>query len=469
MDPEKRARRQSLRIIVSECFMVLALVITVAILALVVSGYWVNSDFKIERQGMLQISSVPTGADVIVDGETAWNQRTNTSKVLASGEHTIELKKDGYDSWSRKINVFEGLLYRIHYPRLFLLEREKQNVYDMSSVSLATVSPNREQIVLANNTTEWQVIDLTEDNLTPKNIDVSGIFTSVSMAPGATKGLFNGSILDIDWSSNNERLLIKASVDSRYEWVVIDIKNPSESANLTKLFNSDFSKVSITNHSASNFLAILDGNLHKINLDSRQISAVLVEDVIDYDYYDSEIIISAKSQPDEESELQYYVGLLNNHNEKPEVIKRTKAMPLVALSRFYDNKYITVLEEKQLEVFEKNSRATYLSGTISNDVSDLTVGHAGEFQTAISGNNIAVVDMEAKAIVEWFTESSFGWLDPDMIYTVKDGELIVYDYDGLNRRSLANNVSSHFPVTITSDKWLYYVSDNQLVREKIMD
>ena len=437
MDPEKRARRQSLRIIVSECFMVLAVVITVAILALVVSGYWVNSDFKIERQGMLQISSVPTGADVIVDGETAWNQRTNTSKVLASGEHTIELKKDGYDSWSRKINVFEGLLYRIHYPRLFLLEREKQNVYDMSSVSLATVSPNREQIVLANNTTEWQVIDLTEDNLTPKNIDVSGIFTSVSMAPGATKGLFNGSILDIDWSSNNERLLIKASVDSRYEWVVIDIKNPSESANLTKLFNSDFSKVSITNHSASNFLA--------------------------------EIIISAKSQPDEESELQYYVGLLNNHNEKPEVIKRTKAMPLVALSRFYDNKYITVLEEKQLEVFEKNSRATYLSGTISNDVSDLTVGHAGEFQTAISGNNIAVVDMEAKAIVEWFTESSFGWLDPDMIYTVKDGELIVYDYDGLNRRSLANNVSSHFPVTITSDKWLYYVSDNQLVREKIMD
>ena len=65
MDPEKRARRQSLRIIVSECFMVLAVVITVAILAFMVSGYWVNSDFKIERQGMLQISSLPTGADVM--------------------------------------------------------------------------------------------------------------------------------------------------------------------------------------------------------------------------------------------------------------------------------------------------------------------------------------------------------------------------------------------------------------------
>ena len=58
MDPEKRARRQSLRILISECFMVVAVVITVAILAFVVSGYWVNSDFKVERNGMVCVLCV---------------------------------------------------------------------------------------------------------------------------------------------------------------------------------------------------------------------------------------------------------------------------------------------------------------------------------------------------------------------------------------------------------------------------
>lgn len=466
MDPEKRARRQSLRIIISESLMVLAVVATVAVLAFMVSGYWVNGDFKIERQGMLQISSIPTGADVFIDGETAWNQRTNTSKVLASGEHTIELKKEGYDTWSRTVSIAEGLLYRVHYPRLFLNEREKQEVLDLSSATFATISPNREQALVTNNTTEWQTIDLTRENLEPKTIDISSVFTSVSMAPGATKGLFNGKIQSADWSTGNERVLIKATVDDGYEWVVVDTKNPTDSVNITKLFNADFSDISITDNSATNFLAVLDHNLHKINLSSRQISAVLVENVIDYDFYESEIVFSAVSKTNESSS-EYYVGLLKNHGDSPEIVTKLETKPLVTLLRFYDNSYITILKDGELSIVEKNSKKPFMDGTVSQEVKTLNVGHAGEFQIAVSGRDITTIDMEAKSIVQWQIESDFNWLDSDMIYTVQDGNLIVYDYDGLNRRVISKNVSSHFPVTITNDKWLYYASDNQLVREII--
>ena len=194
MDPEKRARRQSFRIIISECFMVLTVVITVTILGFIVSGYWVNSDFKVERQGMLQISSLPTGADVIVDNEAAWNQRTNTSKVLSSGEHTIELKKEGYDSWSRTINIADGLLYRVHYPRLFLLERSKESIMSLDTISYSTVSPNREYALTANDTTSWNLLNLTGDEIASTSIDVSTLFSYVSLAPGADKGLFLAKI-----------------------------------------------------------------------------------------------------------------------------------------------------------------------------------------------------------------------------------------------------------------------------------
>ena len=189
MDPEKRAKRESLRIIISESVMVIAIIAVVAVLALIVSGYWISSDFKGERQGMLQVSSVPTGATVAIDGESAIFQRTNISKVLSSGEHEIVLTKDEYDSWSKTINVREGLLYRLHYPRLFLLDREKKTVYDTVGATFATISPNRKRVLLANDTTAWTLLNLDSDNLEPKTLDVSKLFSSVSLADGAISGV----------------------------------------------------------------------------------------------------------------------------------------------------------------------------------------------------------------------------------------------------------------------------------------
>ena len=83
-----------------------------------------------------------------------------------------------------------------------------------------------------------------------------------------------------------------------------------------------------------------------------------------------------------------------------------------------------------------------------------------------TGNQIITLDMEARKLLNWQpVGEKFDWLDNDMIYSVSDGELGVYDFDGLNHRVLAKNVSRHFPVTITNDKWLYYFSDDSLVRE----
>ena len=70
MDPVK-ARRQSIKIIASEAIMVAAVIITVIILAFLVSGYWLNSNFEVERGGMLQVSSLPTGANVEIDGQAS--------------------------------------------------------------------------------------------------------------------------------------------------------------------------------------------------------------------------------------------------------------------------------------------------------------------------------------------------------------------------------------------------------------
>lgn len=466
MDPEKAKRHQSLKILISESIMVLAVIITVIVLAFLVSGYWLNSDFKIERNGLLQISSVPTGADVYIDGESAWLQRTNTSKILSSGEHNIKLTKDGYDTWSKTINISEGLLYRIHYPRLFLQNRSSQKVFDAANYTLSTISPDHNSLILINNTTKWEVINLSNETIKPEKLDISTIFPSISMADSADTGLFTGVILNIDWDQDSSHALFKVQSSEEIEWILLDIKDPSRSINLTREFGSNFTEVQIIDNNSSSLLAIQNNNLHKIDIPSRSLSAVIINNIINFDHYNAEIIFSARN--DSSSNMSYYIGLLRLGDNKIDTITNTSTPTKVVLSKFYDDKYITILQDSQVSLYKKDNFELIQTFSLNFTPDTIKVGHDGEFIIMSTDNQIAALDMEAISVVEWQAEGShFGWIDNDMFYSVNDGNLIVYDFDGLNRRIIASNVSSHFPAAITNNKWLYYFSDGSLIREII--
>ena len=462
MDLEKRARRQSLKIITSEIIMVITVIITVIVLAFLVSGYWLGSDFKVERQGMLQIYSTPTGANVAVDGDAPWFQRTNTSKVLSSGEHEIVLTKDGYDSWSRTVNITEGLLYRVHYPRLFLTEREKLTAYNPEIAGseapiFATVSPDHNLMLLTNKTTTWTLLNLNRDEVEPTQIDVSAIFNSVSKVESAKTGLFTGKILLANWSNDNEHILFKIGGDIN-EWVVLNVKNPKNSVNLTREFAADFEEIRIFDNSANTLLALRNGNLHKIDVVSRQISAVLAENIQSYDFYESDLIYSSKDE--------VFAGRLND--QKTAILTEVNNGARVLISKFYDEKYNFIITNHKVELFKHEDTTASFEGEISFIPENIKVGHDGSFIFMQSGTNVAVLDMEVMALKEWQLDSAnFGWLDGSMLYAVKDGTLIVYDFDGQNRRELSANVSARLPVAITDNRWLYYFSDDALIREVI--
>lgn len=457
MDPEKRARRQSLRVIISETIMVLAVVVTVAVLALIVSGYWLNSDFKVERQGMLQIYSVPTGANVAVDGDSPWFQRTNTSKVLSSGQHEIVLTKDGYDSWSKTIEISEGLLYRLHYPRLFLLNREKEAVYSTDTISFVTASPSRRLLLIADNTTAWTLINLDSDSPKATTLDISKYFSTISLASGATTGLFTGEIISAEWDNSNEHILFEVAGSTGVEWVLINIKNPASSINLTREFAADFNQIKIFDNSANSLLAIRNGNLHRIDVGARQISAILVEDVRDFDFYDSEIIYVTSAG----------IKMFGIGDSEDIPLLPASIAAQVLIGKFYDDKYIFVIDGGDITVYRKNNpEEEIMTATLSFVPENAKVGYDGSFVIMNSGANFATLDMETMSIREWTTDTThYGWVSSYMIYSVYEGRLFVYDFDGLNRRELATNVSERFPVVITSDKWLYYFSDGTLMRE----
>ena len=472
MDSEAKKRRQSIKVIASEAIMVLTVVLTVIILALLVSGYWLNADFKVERQGMLQVSSFPTGATVVIDGESSWLQRTNTSKVLSAGEHSITLSKDGYDTWSKTVNVSEGLLYRIHYPRLFVKDRIAEEYFKATDTIFATISPDHDLALLLNNTTKWSLIRLTDDKPEPRVIDASKVFLGVEPATDAVALALSCTILSSDWSQDGSHILFKVSSGDTIEWALLDVKNPTKSINLTREFGGNFSEIQILDNSANNLLAVQNGNLHKIDTSGRSMSTVLVEQIKAFDHFENEIVFVAKNTtPNSDSEASpYYAGSIKVGDDKITHLLDLPSTHRIVISKFYDEKYLTLLSADQVTLYDKNTMESYADYDLSFEPSKIIVGHDGEFIFMNSGSRIATIDMESGKLSEWQTPGeTFGWLDNNMIYTVADGNLVVYDYDGFNRRELAHNVSSALPVSITGNKWLYYFSDGKLLREWIIE
>ena len=473
MDRERLKRLQSIKIIISEAIMVLGVLLTVVILAFVVSGYWLNADFQVERQGMLQISSTPTGARINIDGEDLpWLSLTNTSKILSSGEHSVTLTKDGYDTWSKTINISEGLLYRLHYPRLFLKDRTIESVLDIDSPSDASLSPDRNKVIIAGNTTKWKLIELGMEAPKQTTIDISKLFSSVSIATEAEVGLFTGEIISAEWDSDSAHLLLQTEYNEITEWVVLDVNHPERSINLTREFGSDFERVEIIDRSSNTLLAVVNHNLHRIDLSALSISSVLVKNVTDFDYYNNKVVFSALLEDDGSSSETYYVGDFKVSDGKITELKRFSLPVKVAISKFYDETYITILHDNEVMVYPESTidQGEVLRQVLSFSPDRMTVGHHGEFIELILDNLIATIDMESNTVKEWSVDSpNFGWLDDDILYSVTDSSLIIYDYDGLNRRELARGVSSHFPVAITDDRWLYYVSNDTLIREWLIE
>ena len=109
MDKERRKKLQTTKLIITEIFMLVTIVVTVVILTFIVMGYRLTEDGKLEQSGLIGVDSIPTGATVFVDGE-AYENKTNTSKILPEGQYEISLEKDGYTSWRKSVLVHSGLL-----------------------------------------------------------------------------------------------------------------------------------------------------------------------------------------------------------------------------------------------------------------------------------------------------------------------------------------------------------------------
>ena len=304
--------------------------------------------------------------------------------------------------------------------------------------------------------------------------------------------------------------------EAQRHWLLINLKNPASSLNLTQIFGLDFDQVTFVGGSANQLFVLSDHQLRRIDVSSRQISSVLLNQVDAFSSQGSNILYLTLPQTTSDGSLRT-LGTYRDGEAGGAAITTLPgdASVLIALSRYYDNDYLAYIVDDRLTVYYgslpsysedasvdpfANLSLLIDAQTLTETPTALTVSPAGEYLIAHRDRAFTAIDLDMGELSAYDApEAALNWLDQSMLYSVSSDRLVVWDFDGSNTRTLvaadaaldtpasaetANHSTlapvttrsasplADYPVAITSNnKWLYYLTGTDsgytLVREQI--
>lgn len=443
---QKKKRRQMIKIILMEFLMVASVAVIVVVATLAALGFFVSSDGSIEQSGLAQIHSIPTGANVALDGATLF-ARTNLSRTMSEGTHDLKISRDKYDMWENQIQMKAGVLLRLYYPRLFLLNRSQEIVQNFEKeFAFYEPSIDRNSILYAEKeSTSWRLMDIKGDEIKTTVLDMADVLSYVD-----NDGKFLGRVEEIKWSKNADRVLVKLVYDGSAEWILVNLKDVKSSLNLTRTFGMDFDQVEMADSSANRLFVLENQNLRRISTTDQEISRVLLNDVISFANSDSSIIYVAGSK--KSGAKSYKIGIYRD-GEKNGATLATVAEDVkikVVITSYYGDYYFgyTVGDELTIKYggwpayndTEANlsDLKELLAGEQLGFVSEsMSVGPGNGYVVAQNGRRLAVMSFENGNLYNYEIDSAMQrWLSEDMFYSVRNDELVVWDFDNTNERKL---------------------------------
>jgi hypothetical protein len=241
LDPRRR-RAHKYRLIIGYFLVAIVIALGTVILVYGAYGYGINTKTgQIIENGLLFVDSKPGGADIYLNGKLD-PSKTAARLVLSAGKYNLTIKKDGYRQWQRNFVLDEHSVARYVYPFLFPVKPAAIALksYD-AQPQLVTETPDRHFLLV-------QVpgaASLTFDQYDTS--DLAKTPTEVTLPRNLLGGIDGSVFKELEWSTNNNNLLIDHTFKGGHEFLVLDMSNPSQSFNVNRLFSTNPAEVALKN------------------------------------------------------------------------------------------------------------------------------------------------------------------------------------------------------------------------------
>lgn len=475
LDPKKH-KAHTIRLIIGYILVAIALVLTTVILLYQANGFGLKNG-EVIQNGLVFVSSRPGSADIFINGKKH-NEVTNARLLMLAGQYTFELKRDGYRSWKRAINVEGGAVVRFDYPVLFPSKLTTTTVkrYD-AQPPLATQSPDRRWLVIQTATAvgSFEVFDLNnpEEAAIPAALPANVI--------GLKDGLHRWKVQE--WSTDNRHVLLQHSTEKNgntaSEFIVLDRANPAESINVNSTLGVNPSAIYLRDKKYDRFY--LYSQTEKLVTTASLAEPTpkpFLKNILAFKPHGDDVILYATSQatPEGKATIKVLEG------DQTYTIRQVAAADayMLEIARYDGSWYVvagspaenrTYVYKNPTESLREKPKAPLVPVQVLKvpNAQYVAFSDNARFIMAQNGQQFAVYDAENDRGYAYQLEQPLDapqphvtWMDGHRLMAVSNGKTLVFDFDNANREVLVSASPAYQPFFDRDYEFLYTLAPQEV-------
>lgn len=449
LDPRKR-RAHNIRLIIGYVLVAIVIGLATVIIVYGANGYGINTKTgQIVQNGLLFADSNPGGAKIYLNGADK-NATTSSRLILPAGNYTLTLKKAGYRDWSRAFELNAQSVARYVYPMLFPIKPIATSLKTYGSApGLITQSPNQQWLLVENN--QSSAASPLFDEYDTTTLDDAAPAEQQIRLPAAllTNYSADSTLTEVEWSTDNNNVLLRHDYAGGYEFVVFNRDHPDQSFNVNKLFGVTPSQVSLFNKKADQ-LYLFDqaaGTIRLATVSSQSIGNPLIKGALAYKPYGKDLItyVTAASEPAGQVAARIWQ---DGHSYKLDEFAAGDVYDIDA-AQFQGDFYYAVGSDKsnRITIYKNpmdslkdpaDGPASALLALRDDGADKIGFSNNARFIGAESGQRFAVYDIETDSIYQYpITQplaAEMSWMDGHRLIGDSDNKVFVMDYDGTNKQ-----------------------------------
>jgi PEGA domain len=413
-----------------------------ATIVLVAFGRGYSYDFKNHRptlNGLVIMSSTPASATVLQNHQDI-KKKTPYRATLEVGSYDFEVRKDGYRSWSKRLDIDASQVTWAQYIWLLpeTLRDQQVAVFDGAS----QIEPSRDHqhfaIVSTGPSAAVWVYDTGTRNVTK-------LYSPLL----ATADQPAESLVDVRWSDDNSHLLLRTKrADKQIVQIIAGGQAPLD---LSASFRYDFASISFVPGNWRELFWISPEGLRHLDVGAQTVSAVLVENVVSYAYHGDRVLYVQTTKLGKSLSSMDRSG-----RDKRELVQS------LAESDSYEIAEVTYRDRDLLAVLPAKSRTITLytdissdnpvSRVISKDSDHMLFNPDGRFLAYSSATASGVFDSEKTHAYQLKQPLvDYRWFDTYHLLGSVSGQTHFLEFDGQNDQTIGQS-SSGLAAYATSDQ-----------------
>lgn len=465
MDPRRR-RRHQIQLAIGYVLVAIALLLISTILLFVAYGFGLKNG-QVIQSGLVFLSSTPNPGQIYIDGARYQND-TNARMVLPEGTYQVALKRSGYRDWNRSITVRGGTVTSFSYP-LFIPDNLTTSTVRGYTAAPALVSQSGDGrwllVARPASLTSYDLYDLNDIKKEPVVMAVpADIFSGTATSQTLTA---------VAWADDNTHLLVRHVYDAHTEYVLFDRSAPEKSVNLTKQFNLPTADIELTlqNGKYDHYWMFNKATHEVLRASTGAAPTVYVSNVLTYAPYNDDTVVYDAPDPSDQSKVD--VNLFDGHATYLIRRDKTSSLYLLSITNYSGNVYVATSSADQGVAYVYKNPVSQLSNDqlgVAVPVQVLRISSPtyvafswnSQYVLFESGSRLATYDAENDQAYDYALPSPpdapqthVAWMDGARIAYVSGGQIVTFDYDGLNRQTLVSADPRYDLAFAQSFKYLY--------------